>query len=94
LSETSTLWLFGTLISLLTITIGAIAAALWAHVGHCKEVSAAVARMEARLERLAIDVGTHETGLRGAVHETANRVTEISMKLSLLEKRGGGRYEL
>jgi hypothetical protein len=91
MSETSTLWLFGTLITLLTLVIGAIAAALWAHVGHCKEISAAVARMEERMDRIAIDVGTHETGLRGAVHETANRVTELAMRLALLEPRGGGR---
>ena len=87
MSETSTLWLFGTLISLLTITIGAIATALWAHVGHCKDVASMVARMDARLERVAQDIGTHETGIRGAVHENANRITELSMKLSLLERR-------
>ena len=91
MSETSTLWLFGTLISLLTIVIGAIAAALWTHIGHCKDVAAMVARMDARLERVSQDIGTHETGIRGAVHEIANRVTELSMKVALLERRGDDR---
>jgi len=87
LSETSTLWLFGTLISLLTIVIGAIAAALWAHVGHCKDVASAVARIETNVTRLTQDIGTHETGLRGAVHEVANRVSEHGMRISMLERK-------
>lgn len=87
MSEASTLWLFGTLISLLTIVIGAIAAALWAHVGHCKDVAATVARIETSVERLTQDIGTHETGLRGSVHETANRVTEHGMRISILERK-------
>lgn len=86
MNQAEILWLFGTLITILTVVIGAIASALWAHVGHCKEVAAAVARMESQLERVATDIGTHETGLRGAVHETANRVTELSMKVGLMEK--------
>lgn len=86
MSETSILWLFGTLISLLTIVIGAIAAALWAHIGHCKEVSGAVARIDANVTRLTQDIGTHETGIRGSIHELANRVTEHAMKIALLER--------
>ena len=87
MSEISTLWLYGTLISLLTIVIGAIAAALWAHVGHCKDVASAVARIETNVTRLTQDIGTHETGLRGAVHEVANRVSEHGMRISMLERK-------
>ena len=46
-----------------------------------------VSRAESRLERLEQEIGTHETGLRGAVHRTANRVTEIDMRLSALERK-------
>jgi hypothetical protein len=82
-----TLWIFGAVITLQTAIVGAIAAALWVHVGHCKEIAAAMARVEARVERLSIDIGTHDTGLRGAVHETANRVTEHALKISMLERQ-------
>lgn len=40
-----------------------------------------------RVARLDRDIGTHETGLRGATHELSNRVTEISMRMSLIERR-------
>lgn len=86
MSQEVTLWIFGTLIGLLTVVIGAIAAALWAHVGHCKDVASAVARIETSVARLSTDIGTHETGLRGAVHEVANRVSEQGMRISLLER--------
>jgi hypothetical protein len=49
MSETAQLWVWGTVISILTVVISAIAAALWAHVGHCKDVSAAVARIDANV---------------------------------------------
>lgn len=91
MNQEVTLWIFGAVITLQTAIVGAIAAALWVHVGHCKDVAAAVARMEATIERLSQDIGTHDTGLRGHVHETANRVTEHGMKIAMLEQRSGGR---
>lgn len=44
------------------------------------------ARLESDVERMKTDIGTHETGLRGAVHKTANTVTALEMRVSLLEK--------
>lgn len=44
------------------------------------------ARLDADVERMKIDIGTHETGLRGAVHKTATHVTELEMRVTLLEK--------
>lgn len=46
-----------------------------------------VSRAESRLDRLEEEIGTHDTGLRGTVHKTANRVTEIDMRLGALERR-------
>lgn len=81
-----TLWIFGAVIALQTAIVGAIATALWVHVGHCKEIAAAMARVETSVERLTVDIGTHDTGLRGHVHETSNRVTEHGLKISMLER--------
>lgn len=80
-------WIIGVVISLQMAVVGALAAALWVHASHCKEISAAVARIEATVERVCIDIGTHDTGLRGAVHETANRVTEHGMRIAMLERQ-------
>lgn len=44
------------------------------------------ARLEADVERMKIDIGTHETGLRGAVHRTATHVTELEMRVALIER--------
>lgn len=82
------LWIIGAVISLQMAVVGAIAAALWVHVSHCKEIAASVARIEATVERVCTDIGTHDTGLRGAVHEAANRVTEHGMRIGVLERQG------
>lgn len=44
------------------------------------------ARLEADVERMKVDIGTHETGLRGAVHKTATHVTELEIRVSTLER--------
>ena len=87
MSEATLLWIFGAVIALQTTVVGAIATALWVHVGHCKDMAASQARIEANVERLTVDIGTHDTGLRGHVHETSNRVTEHGLKIAMLERR-------
>jgi len=44
------------------------------------------ARLEADMERMKVDIGTHDSGMRGAVHRTANAVTALEMRVSILEK--------
>jgi hypothetical protein len=88
-SETAILWIFGTVIALQTTIVGAIAAALWVHIGHCKDAASSMARIETNVERLTEDIGTHETGIRGTVHKTANRMTEHESRLIALERRRG-----
>jgi len=46
-----------------------------------------VSRAESRLDRIEQEIGTHETGIRGTVHKTANRLTEIDMRVAMLERR-------
>ena len=46
-----------------------------------------VVRTETKVERIESEIGTHESGLRGAVHRTANRVTEIDMRLHAIERK-------
>lgn len=44
------------------------------------------ARLESDVERMKVDIGTHETGIRGTMHRTATHVTELEMRVSVLEK--------
>lgn len=44
------------------------------------------ARLDADVERMKVDIGTHETGLRGSVHRTTTHVTELEMRVTILER--------
>lgn len=48
-----------------------------------------VSRAESRLDRLEQEIGTHDTGLRGTAHKNANRITELDMRLGVLERARG-----
>lgn len=67
--------------------IATIAKLLWEHIQHCKEVHGKLSEISGDVKRIQQDIGTHETGMRGAIHETANRMTELSMKMSMLERQ-------
>lgn len=67
--------------------IGTLAKLLYDHVQNDKEVYAKISEIAGDVKRIKEDVGSHETGLRGTVHKTANRVTEIDMRVAMLERR-------
>lgn len=46
-------------------------------------------RLEADVERMKVDIGTHETGLRGSVHKSATMVTALEMRVAYLERKDG-----
>lgn len=64
------------ILALLGSTLGSVVVTVWRF-----------ARLEADVERMKIDIGTHETGLRGVVHRTATHVTELELRVSMLEKK-------
>lgn len=86
MSESTLLWLFGAIVTLQTTVIGAVVTALWVHVGHCKTIAATMARIEATVERVCIDIGTHETGLRGQVHDQQEALLKMDGRLVALER--------
>ena len=57
------------LFSVLTTCIGALAGLLWRHIEQCKIVHTKLAEISGALGRLQTDIGTHETGIRGNIHE-------------------------
>jgi hypothetical protein len=52
---------------------------LWAHIGSCRKTSAEQAAMWAtideRTKHMQLEIGTHETGLRGSVHKLRNDIS-------------------
>jgi hypothetical protein len=63
-------------LALLGSTLGSVVVTVWRF-----------ARLEADVERMKQDIGTHETGLRGAVHRTSNAVTALEMRVAVLERK-------
>lgn len=80
---TTALWLFGVVFACL-VGLGGL---IWRHVEHCKDVHAMLAEVRSDVKRLVVDVGTHETGLRGHVHKLANAQLIMDGRVSLLEER-------
>ncbi len=62
--------------------VGVIVAALIAHIRHDE-------RREARLENVEREVGTRDTGLRGAAHEHGNAITWLGGCLWLIASKIG-----
>lgn len=91
MSETAVLWLFGTVIALQTTAIGAIVAALWAHVGHCKDVASRLAEVGTDVKRLKEDVGDHNHGLRGDIRAHTTAIFKLDARMELFERRNDQR---
>jgi hypothetical protein len=69
--------------------IATIAKLLWDHVQHCKDVASRLAEIGADVKRIQIDIGTHESGIRGTVHKCANTLIVHEARLGTLERHNG-----
>ncbi len=63
-----------------------LASQLWAHVIKCGHVSADISRINADVERMKSDIGTHEMGMRGDLHRIASRCQEHELRITNLER--------
>lgn len=59
------------------------------HIIKCAQMSNRLSTAEADLNRMKEDIGTHDTGMRGSIHKTANSYHQIEKRMYLLEKAGG-----
>lgn len=80
-------WAVGVLVLIQMAVIGFIGSRLWTHVVECKATGATVASIGVDVERMKQDIGTHDTGMRGAIHRIATHATEIEMRTALLERK-------
>jgi len=81
------LWALGILVTIQIAITGWFATQLWGHVSECRHRDALIEGHDHDIERMKADIGTHETGLRGAVHRTANQCTALEMRVGSLERR-------
>lgn len=82
MSEPVLLWILG---GFLTAFL-ALAAALWRHVTQCRSSNAMIAEIGGDVKRLQQDIGTHDTGIRGTVHKTANAVIVLQEQIRELRQ--------
>lgn len=80
------LWAIGILITVLMAIMGFFATQLWAHVSECRQLMARLEGLSTDVERMKEDIGTHSTGMRGAVHQLNNVCTQHELRISLIEK--------
>lgn len=90
MSETLLIWLFAGSYGL----IGVLFIMQWQHSIRCKSVGEDIAVIKSLLLRIQQDIGTHETGLRGQLHELRSKVMPFILMQSLeLESRQKERDE-
>jgi hypothetical protein len=56
------------------------------HLFKCRDTRVELASMKALMERMVQDIGTHETGMRGTIHKTANEVTALRGEMSMIKR--------
>ncbi len=78
-------WAMGLLLTGLLAVMGFFASALWAHVSECRQFSARLEGIAADVERMKRDIGTHDSGMRGQLHDTANLCAALDKRLTLLD---------
>lgn len=86
MNQDAILWLFGVVIAVQTAVLGFIVKALWDHVETCKVTAANLASINTNVTRIMIDIGNHESGLRGQAHEHASFLTQHELRIAAIER--------
>lgn len=70
-------WVLGILVTVIL----ALAGALYKHVKECREVRATLATIATQVAAMAAEIGSHDTGLRGAMHRLRDETRQALMRL-------------
>lgn len=90
MNQDAILWMFGIVITVQLAVVGFIVKALWDHVEACKVTASSLASLNTNVARIMVDIGSHESGLRGQTHDHAGVLTQHEMRIEMLER---GRIE-
>ena len=74
------LWAIGILVSLQTGALSFLGVSVW-------KLASSVAAFGSRIDRVEQDIGTRETGIRGAIHSQGNKFSELEVRIRALEAR-------
>jgi hypothetical protein len=80
-------WAIGILVVILMGIMGFFATQLSAHVAECRQLLARLEGTSRDVERMKEDIGTHDRGMRGAIHKMGNVITEHEMRVATLERK-------
>lgn len=80
-------WAIGVLVTILIAVMSWFASQLWGHVMECRQVMARLEGLSKDIERMKEDIGTHDTGMRGHIHETAQLTQQHELRIAALEHR-------
>lgn len=92
MDQTVLLWILTTTVGLLTAVIGGMIWMMISHAGDCRDYRVANAThngsVDAKLERIIRDIGDHDSGMRGDIHDLRKQVTPfVIMAQAELERR-------
>lgn len=91
MSENVLLWVLS---GLNAIQFGAIIwliNALREHERSCADNAARLATLQTQMARVLVDIGDHETGIRGEAHSQANLLTRLMMDVETMKRNGDDR---
>ncbi len=80
-------WVIGIMVVVLMAIMGFFSTQLWSHVVECRQMMARLEGLSRDVERMKEDIGTHDTGMRGHIHITANQCTQHEMRITMLERK-------
>jgi len=80
------LWALGILVTIQLAAMSWFATQLWGHVTECRQLTARLGALERDVERMKQDIGTHDTGIRGAIHRITQLSTAHELRIATLER--------
>lgn len=87
MSEATTLWIFGTIVSVLLLATGTLGKLLWEHVQHCKDVASKLAEIGSDVKRIKEDIGNHDSGIRKDIRDHTREIFKHDARIENIERR-------
>jgi len=79
------MWGLGIIVSIETMILGFIATRLYAVSDQLASLSRQVTAVDKDMERCKQDIGTHDTGIRGAFHAQAKVIDTLEKRVAITE---------
>lgn len=84
--DETTRWVIGAVLFGQTGIVAWLANALWRHVNDCRQVREQLGGIAVDIRRIKEDIGDHEHGIRGWLHEQAGALTRHELDIERLKK--------